>query len=122
MNTNFCKNCDNFMFTYKDPETNKLYNGCKVCGNKEIIEDDKEIVYKSNISLSIGEVLNDNKNIIHDNTLPHITNNPNFQCINKDCKSTVKKSKITYIKFDSENMNYLYICNTCEQKWTNKNI
>jgi len=120
MNTNFCKNCDNFMFTYKDLKTNKLYNGCKVCGNKDEIEKDKEIVYKSNISLNVDEVLNENMNLKYDNTLPYIANNPNFQCINKECKA--KTSKIKYIKFDSENMKYLYICDTCGQKWTNKNI
>ena len=122
MNTNFCDNCDNFMFTYKDEQTNKLYNGCKVCGNKSILSDDKKIVYKSNISLNIYEILNKNENLINDNTLPQIINNPNFQCINKDCSSDIKNSKITYIKFDFENMDYLYICNTCGQKWTNKII
>jgi hypothetical protein len=52
------------MFTYKDEQTNKLYNGCKVCGNKSILSDDKKIVYKSNISLNIYEILNKNENLI----------------------------------------------------------
>ena len=73
-------------------------------------------------SLNIDEIRKQNENLINDNTLPQIINNPNFQCINKDCTADIKNSKITYIKFDFENMDYLSICNTCGQKWTNKNI
>ena len=40
MNSTFCKNCDNFMFTFVDVDKNKLYNGCKVCGHKDDIDTD----------------------------------------------------------------------------------
>ena len=29
---------------------------------------------------------------------------------------------ITYIKYNSDNMDYLYICDKCGKKWTNKHI
>ena len=44
MNENICKNCDNFMFTYIDEEQ-KIYNGCKECGNKE--EYKEKYIYKT---------------------------------------------------------------------------
>ena len=52
MNSTFCDNCDNFMFTYVDTKTNKLYNGCKVCGNKDNSESDaNDYIYKSNVNI-----------------------------------------------------------------------
>ena len=56
--------------------------------------------------------------IIQDKTLTKIKNNPNITCINNECKSKI----ITYIKYNSNNMDYLYICATCGEKWTNKHI
>ena len=49
MNSTFCENCDNFMFTFVNKDTNKLYNGCKVCGNKYDVQDTDahDYIYKS---------------------------------------------------------------------------
>ena len=117
MNSTFCKNCDNFMFTYVDTSTNKLYNGCKVCGNKDDINsDENDYIYKSKKTIDISEIIN--PDIIKDNTLPKIKNNPNIKCINSECQSKI----ITYIKYNSDNMDYLYICDKCGEKWTNKHI
>ena len=30
-----------------------------------------------------------------------------------------KKSDIIYIKYDKDNMKYIYSCNYCGQKWSN---
>ena len=56
-----------------------------------------------------------------DITLPTIIGNPNIQCPNVECESIkeVKNSSVTYIKYDAENMKYIYICNYCGQKWKN---
>ena len=117
MNSTFCDNCDNFMFTYVDTKTNKLYNGCKVCGNKDDSESEaNDYIYKSNVNIDISKIIN--PEIIHDNTLPKIKNNPNIKCIDEDCNHKI----ITYIKYNSDNMDYLYICDKCGQKWTNKHI
>ena len=117
MNSTFCKNCDNFMFTFVDVDKNKLYNGCKVCGHKDNIETkDNDYIYKSEVKIDISEIID--PDIINDNTLPKIKNNPNIKCANEDCNSKI----ITYIKYNSDNMDYLYICDKCGQKWTNKHI
>ena len=45
----------------------------------------------------------------------------NIKCSNDECISVKedKESSITYIKYDLENMKYIYICNHCGQKWKN---
>ena len=118
MNENLCQNCDNFMFTYIDNK-NKLYNGCKECGNKSEI--DKKCIYKTSYDINISEILNTNKNLLNDLTLPKIQNNPNIKCPNAECttNTTKKQCNITYIKYNEDKMNYIYICNICGQKWTN---
>ena len=65
MNSTFCDNCDNFMFTYVDTNTNNLYNGCKVCGNKQDIDKEESCVYKTNYEIDISNILNTNKNSIY---------------------------------------------------------
>jgi DNA-directed RNA polymerase subunit K/omega len=59
MNKNICENCDNFMWTYADPETQLIYNGCKVCGYKEE-QKDKKFIYKTDYDLDLSQVLNTN--------------------------------------------------------------
>ena len=118
MNSNICSNCDNFMFTYTD-EGNNLFNYCKKCGNKTEIG--KKCVYKTTYELDLGKILNKNTHILNDETLPIIQNNPNIKCPNDECLSntTKKPTNIKYIKYDINNMKYIYMCNHCSQKWTN---
>ena len=62
------------------------------------------------------------ENIMLTNNIPeHIKNNPNIKCVNPECISITesKECDITYIKYDMENMKYIYICNHCGQKWKN---
>ena len=116
MDIKFCNVCDNLLFLYEDEEKNKLYYGCKACGN---IEDNQEkCIYNNAFSIDISETISKNKHLKDDITLPCIENNPNIKCVNEDCNSKI----ITYIKYNSDNMDYLYICDKCGQKWTNKHI
>ena len=93
----------------------------KICGNKQDINKNESCVYKTNYDIDISNILNTNKNISNDITLPKIKNNPNIKCINTECTSTNKESSITYIKYDEDNMKYLYICDNCGKSWTNVN-
>ena len=69
-----------------------------------------------------SQIINENKYITHDLTLPTIQNNVNIKCVNPKCDSIVnkKQSSIKYIKYHYDNMKYIYICNYCGQKWNNK--
>ena len=48
MEMSFCKCCDNMLYIHTDPDTKKLYNACKSCGNTELIEDKSQFIYSSN--------------------------------------------------------------------------
>ena len=116
----FCDKCDNLLYLYSNEENNLLYLGCKLCGEKKDYNQTK-CIYTNEANINIAEIINHNKYLSDDITLPTIENNPNKKCPNKDCESIQKNkpSKITYIKYDFHNMKYLYICKYCKQKWSN---
>ena len=70
--------------------------------------------------IDLSESINSNKFINYDITLPHIKSD-NIKCPNSECISITdeKQSDIIYIKYDKDNMKYIYSCNHCGQKWTN---
>ena len=122
MNCNICPDCDNFMFTYTDVNTNQLYNACKVCSNVTPMDSDSKFIYKTNFDIDKSKILNTNKYIANDITLPSIKNNKNIKCVNSECKS-IKENlpcNIIYIKYDTKNIKFMYICQHCGHKWTNK--
>ena len=107
------------LYIHTDPDTKKLYNACKSCGNTELIEDKSQFIYSSNNdnNLNKSEFISSNPYITHDITLPTIKNNKNIKCNNELCDS--EETDITYIKYDGVNMQYIYICNHCGAKWKN---
>ncbi len=116
----FCKECNNMTYIYIQDE--KLIHYCKACSKSEPFESDTPCIYSINVfNYDMSESINNNKYITHDITLPKIEGNINIQCTNEKCESIKesKESSVTYIKYDSENMKYIYICNYCGQKWTN---
>ncbi len=121
MELNFCDNCDNIMDLYSDEEKNELYLGCKCCGEKKKYSGVKSI-YSNEYNFNLNEVINSNKHLVDDITLPTIKDNPNINCPNEECISRTEgaPSNIIYLKFDPELMSYMYVCKHCNQKWTNR--
>ena len=119
--THFCKQCQNMTFLYTD-ENKKLIHHCKSCLSSEDYSKRNNCIYSIQFKkYDNSEYINSNPYVTHDITLPKIKNNTNIKCINQECIS-VKEDKgcdITYIKYDIENMKYIYICNHCGQKWNN---
>jgi DNA-directed RNA polymerase II subunit RPB9 len=116
MDIQFCSECDNLLFLYEDGETNKLYYGCKACGN---IKDNSETcIYNNDFKIDISKTISQNKYLKEDITLPSIKDNINIKCPNEECGNE-GESKILYVKYDTNSMKYLYICNHCNHKWTN---
>ena len=115
---NFCDDCNNTMYIYLEKETSELYLYCKTCQNK--IKYEGKLIYNNDHTIDISESINNNKYINYDITLPHIKSD-NIKCPNEDCKSIVNnlESDIIFIKYDKNNMKYIYTCNYCGQKWTN---
>jgi hypothetical protein len=122
----FCSKCDNLssIHLYRESEESEpeLVYYCKACTNREAVPKDSRFVYTINFDgYDKSELLNSNKYISHDLTLPTIDGNPNIRCTNTECVS-IKESKpssVKYVKYDPENMRYMYICNYCGQKWNN---
>tara|TARA_B100000902_G_C27285533_1_gene904218 strand:+ start:1770 stop:2126 length:357 start_codon:yes stop_codon:yes gene_type:complete len=118
MEVNFCDNCDNLMYLYEEEETNKLYLGCKCCGEKKEYEN-STCIFSNKYQMDSSETINQNENLEYDVTLPMIKNNSNIECPNAECSSQGKPPNIKYIKYDQPSMKYLYVCINCSQKWTN---
>ena len=120
MEINFCENCENCLFVYSENDTNNLYLGCKVCQFTKPYKKEK-CIYSNKYDIDLSDTINENKYLTEDNTLPTIINNPNIQCPNEECISIKgnKPSEIQYIKYDSIDMKFMYVCKYCSQKWTN---
>ena len=119
--THFCKQCQNMTFLYTD-ESKNLIHHCKACLYSEPYLKKNNCIYSIQFKkYDNSDYINSNPYITHDITLPKIKNNPNIKCVNPECSSITedKECDITYIKYDMENMKYIYICNHCGQKWKN---
>ncbi len=119
--THFCKECDNMTYLYLDEDKNLIHH-CKACLTSEPYSKNDNCIYSIHFKkYDNSEFINNNEYITHDITLPKIKNNPNIKCPNPECVSITDSEEcdITYIKYDMENMKYIYICNHCGQKWKN---
>ncbi len=117
----FCSSCHNLTRFYLNDDK-ELIHYCKSCNKSEKFESDGACIHSISFNeMDTSEVINENKYITHDITLPSIEGNTNIRCINPECESIQgdKLSSLKYIKYDSENMKYIYICNYCGQKWKN---
>jgi DNA-directed RNA polymerase subunit M/transcription elongation factor TFIIS len=112
----FCDFCDNFLYIKLD-EDKKLYYHCKNCNNE--ITNDKP----GSICITDNNYIDDNVNykqyiskyIKYDSTLPRVKN---IKCPNKDCtKPDDKDNEVIYVKYDEQNMKYLYHCIYCDTFW-----
>ena len=116
----FCQECHNMTFICVDSGT--LIHYCKACETSEPFTEESPCIYSMEFrKFDTSEIINQNKFITHDITLPKIEGNPNIKCTNDECISIKEnmESSVTYIKYDAENMKYIYICNHCGQKWRN---
>lgn len=115
----FCTKCDNMYYigiNVTDP--NKIIYYCRNCKYKD--EDlSEEGVCVLNTQLKKGEQKFNhiiNKYTKLDPTLPRIYN---IKCPNKECKSNIddKNAEIIYMRYDDDNLKYLYICVECDTVW-----
>jgi len=125
----FCPDCGFILFLKQncddqdEPIDNTLLNYCKNCNFNTLFEHSNKVVFKK----KYGDTYQVQKNInndylIYDPTLPRISN---IDCINVNCISNSDEedsptNEILFIKFDEENMKYLYLCKHCKTSWTNK--
>ena len=116
----FCNLCENMLYVKIDVQDNKqqLQNYCKNCNFVKDLPNDKSIVIvKNNYEKKDKNYeMFINPYIKYDPTLPRVNN---IKCINKDCKSKSKdvNNEVIYIKYDNDEMKYLYYCVHCENFW-----
>ena len=131
----FCKNCGNMLYLKISKEGEEtLIHYCRKCGNNEenIVNESSEVICVS--KTHIKKKQQTYKNIINeytklDPTLPRIRN---IKCPNNDCSSNLKEeskeskeskesteSEIIYLRYDDENMKYIYLCTACNNSWKN---
>ena len=140
----FCEKCDNMYYIgLNATDTNKLTYYCRYCGNvDETIADSGECVLNTQFKKTenFHHIINEYTKL--DPTLPRMHN---IQCPNVECNSngaaasaynasnasnasnaynasttSNKKtpSEVIYIRYDDDNMKYLYLCAVCDTKWT----
>jgi hypothetical protein len=114
-----------------EEDSNKIMYFCRKCGDKDdsIINNEESLCISKTHIKKTTEVY---KNVINeftklDSTLPRIKN---MLCPNVDCKSNNKKEdeekgeenkfpEIIYLRYDNNNMKYVYLCCECDHTWTN---
>lgn len=132
----FCEKCGNMYYIRISTDSDEqLIYYCRKCGN----ENEKLIHNMENLCVSkthIKTTKQNYKNIINeytklDPTIPRITtiNCPNEDCLSNDRGATESKStndtsvkaekEIIYLRYDDENIKFIYLCCVCDKMWLN---
>ena len=122
-NMEFCSICDNMyrIGTNKEDKSSLIY-WCKNCNHEEKKDlKGNNCVYISSYTTNKYFNTKDyvNKYTHLDPTLPRVNN---IICPNNNCITNLDEKiekEVIYIKYDSENMKYLYLCVNCKMCWGN---
>ena len=115
----FCSICQNMYYTSVDPnDSNKLIYYCRNCGNTD------NNISSSNVSVFKMQLKKSEQEFSHminpytklDPTLPRVNK---VLCPNAECATNTKDEprEIIYIRYDTVNMKYAYLCATCDTVW-----
>ena len=123
----FCTKC-NFMYyiSINEKDSNLLSYYCRNCGHKdESISEEGACVLNTHLKKeqqNFNHIVNQYTKM--DPTLPRIYNIP---CPNTTCSTNhVSKespdsgsgsTEVIYMRYDDDNLKYLYICTTCDFVW-----
>jgi len=117
----FCTNCSNMYYIrLSEEDPNSIVYYCRNCGheNKNISLDSVTISktsFKHNRQKYSSII---NKYTKMDPTLPRINT---IKCPNQACTSNEeqkeKEREIIYLRYDDVNMNFVYMCSTCDTVW-----
>ena len=109
----FCKVCDNML--YIKSEDSRLTYYCRHCNFSNDEAPGSHCIFENSYvddDLRFKQYATDN--IKYDKTLPRVNN---IKCPNGDCKRNGKEEEVIYLKYDQENMKYLYYCCHCSTFW-----
>lgn len=126
----FCAKCDNMYYiTIDNNDNDQLMYYCRFCGHKdEHLTEEGVVVLKTQYKKNeqrFNHMVNQYTKL--DPTLPRIYN---MKCPSADCKTNNATAgedegtgkgnaecEVIYLRYDDENMKYLYICATCDTTW-----
>lgn len=124
----FCSQCNNMLYLGIDADdSNKLNYYCRNCGNVDtMVQTEGHCVldtqYKKGEQKFYHMI---NKYTKMDPTLPRIYNMkcPNASCSTNSTASEDKpeKTEIVYMRYDDNNLKYIYMCVTCDTVWKTNN-
>ena len=115
----FCTQCSNMLYIgISETDANELTYYCRNCKFVDT-EVGHEGVCVLNTQFTKGEQRFNhiiNRYTKMDPTLPRIYN---MKCPYQECKSNVSDTKpeIIYLRYDDDNLKYLYICSQCDTTW-----
>jgi DNA-directed RNA polymerase subunit M/transcription elongation factor TFIIS len=125
----FCPKCENYL--YLDTKTENLLRLCRTCGYSEadtegglametIVQERSSEGYK----ILLNEFTRQDPTLPHVNTLP-CPNTEGYQENGKavgPCPTNTKKHPrdVIIIKYDNQNMKFIYICNVCGTQWRSR--
>ena len=115
----FCDICRN-KYLMRLMANGRLYWECRTCG---IQEEQKggcllvETLVQERASEGYKILLNEFTR--QDPTLPHVKT---IKCPRGDCSSNTGGAErdVIYIKYDTANMLYIYVCNVCGETWRSR--
>lgn len=118
----FCEKC-NFLYylSIDEDDPNRLIFVCHHCGNQntELVKNgicilDEQLQDKK---LEISHLINPYTKL--DPTLPRIWNVkcPTQQCTTNHGEKAKEPTEIIYMKYDTENLKFLYLCVACDTVW-----
>ena len=119
----FCTECQNMYYiSIDEANINNLTYYCRFCGNKDDqVAKEGVVVLKTQYKQSEQKFNHMvNKYTKYDPTLPRKTS---MKCPNELCSddraaaASSADSDIIYLRYDDENMKYLYICSNCNFTW-----
>ena len=115
-----CIKCDNMYYIgINEKNGNQLSHYCRNCGyTDETVLDNSCLL---NVQVKKGEqkynhIINEYTKL--DPTLPRVHN---INCPSSSCLTNTEPDKhareVLYIRYDEDNMKYLYMCSTCDTVW-----
>lgn len=117
----FCIQCDNMYYIgISETDSNKLTYYCRHCGhvNHDLVTDGMCVLdtqFKKG-EQKFNHIINPYTKM--DPTLPRIYN---VKCPNGECKTNADSAKgpaeVIYIRYDDQQLKYLYICVECDHVW-----
>ena len=119
----FCTECQNMYYiSIDEANINNLTYYCRFCGNKDDqVAKEGVVVLKTQYKQSEQKFNHMvNKYTKYDPTLPRKTSMkcPNERCNDQSAAASASAgSDIIYLRYDDENMKYLYICSNCNFTW-----